>query len=300
MNGQTAARGEKVMTDKPGTPGASQAPDSARSRVDEAQIQESTATKRAMWIALGSLLLALISAGATIFFTVKSTNLVKEQNSNAQQQELVSLVTDIEQGQQAATSPNGSSAALTVLGEAEEADNIIASLHSNVSSPEKYIVGMALEDGQDFKPALTLLKSAAMEASDPRTTADAWRGEAAILYKLSMNPQAEGAISKARESFGGKGKDVTLVGQDNNIAFTDLFDVPYQASIGQCSVAENKEWDTAAQLIRSYYYQHHHYHLLGGNNAKEVAANARRALRKTCKVQAGVLKANKILALISS
>jgi hypothetical protein len=274
-----------------------QAPKGIQSPVEEAQIKESRATQRATRIAKGSLVLAIVSAVASIFVGAYSAYLVRQQNGNAEQQELVSLVTNIEQGQQAATGPNGSSAALTILGEAEEAANIIASLHSNVSSPEKFIVGSALEDGQDFKPALMLLTSAAKEASDPRTTADSWRGAAAVLYRLSMDSRAEKDIIHAKGSFGGKGKDVTPVGLENNIAYTDLFDVPYQASIGQCSVAEKQEWDQATQLIRNYHSKHHYY-LLTGNNARQAAMNAEKALRKFCKVHPGVLKAKKILKLI--
>src|ERR1700733_2965376 len=282
-------------SEKPEEP---QAPKGIPGPVEVAQIEESKATQRATRIATGSLVLAIVSAVASIVVGLYSAYLVRQQNGNAEQQELVSLVTNIEQGQQAATGPNGSSAALTILGEAEEANNIIVSLHSNVSSPEKYIVGSALEDGQDFKPALMLLTSAPKEASDPRTTADSWRGAAAIFYKLNMNSQAEKDINQARESFSGKGKDVTLVGQENNIAFTDFFDVPYQASIGQCSVAEKKEGNEAAQLIQNYYSKNHHYYLLGGNNAKQAAVSAQKALHTFCKVSPGALKVKRILKLI--
>lgn len=267
-------------------------------RADIATIEESKATQRATKIAKYSAWVAAIAAAASIVLSVYSAHLVGQQNSNAQQQELVSLVTDIEQGQQAATGPNGSSAALIVLGEAEEADAIIASLHSNVSSAEKYIVALALEDGDDYQSALMLLTSAAKERSDPRTTADSWRAAAAALYTLNMNSQAEKDIDQAKESYSENG--VTWVSQENNIAFTDLFDIPYQASIGRCSFAESKEWDKAAQLIQSYYnYRHRHRHLLSGDNAEKNAKNASRALLNTCKVPPGTLKANNILALIS-
>jgi hypothetical protein len=69
---------------------------------------------------------------------------------------------------------------------------------------------------------------------------------------------------------------LTQVGQDNNIAYTDFFDVPYQAAIDHCSVAEEQEWDTATQLIQNYYSKHHYY-LLAGNNAKQAAVNAQKA-----------------------
>ncbi len=221
-----------------------------------------------------------------------SAHLTEQQNNNAQQQELVTLVTAIEQEQQAATEPNGASAALIVLGEAEEANNIIADLHSDVSSVQKYIVGVALEDGDDYQPALTLLTSAAQENSDPRTTADSWRAAAAILYTLNMNPQAENDIKQALGSY--SGKYVTKRSIENNIAFTDLFDIPYEAFIGRCSFAENSEWDNAAQIIKKY------HHLLSGPNAIMDATSASNALLHTCKVPPGTLKEKKILGMISS
>lgn len=300
-NGPDCSRGEAMAEDSERIRNTQASSEALRKEIAEgadiATIKESQSTQRATKIAKYSAWIAALAAVASIVLSLYSAHLVGQQNSNAQQQELVSLVTDIEQGQQAATAPNGASAALIALGEAEEANSIIASLHSNVSSAEKYIVGIALEDGDDYQPALTLLTSAAKEGSDPRTAADAWRAAAAVLYTLDMNRQAESDMDLARGSY--TGKYVTWVSRENNIAFTDLFDVPYQASIGQCSFAESKEWNKAAQLIQSYYYHYHHHYLLGGPNSKKVATNARQALLDTCKVAPGTLKANNILTLIS-
>lgn len=268
--------------------------DEIRNPVDKAAIDESYATQRATKIAKYSALIALISAAGSIVLSLYSAHLVGEQNTNAQQQELVSLVTDIEQGQRTAAEPNGSSAALVVLGEAEEADSIITSLHSNVSSVEKYIVGLALEDGDDYQPALMLLTSAAKEKSDPRTTADSWRAAAAVLYRLTMNSQAENDVDMARNSYVG----VPGVNEQNDIAFTDFFDIPFQASIGHCSFAENEEWDRAAQLVKNYHQKFHHS-LVSGSNAIADATNASKALLTTCKVPSSKLKAKNTLRLIS-
>jgi tetratricopeptide (TPR) repeat protein len=263
-----------------------QAPNSTLRPTDRAQIRESKAT-------VISLVVACISLLGTIALGVYSAHLTNQQNSNAQQQELVTLVTDIEQGQQAATEPNGSSAALIVLGEAEEANNIIADLHSDVSSVEKYIVGKALEDGDDYQPALTLLTNAAQEKSDPRTTADSWRAAAGILYSLDMNSQAENDINQAKESY--SEKDVTERSKENNVAFTDFFDIPFQVSIsiGRCSFAEKNEWDNAVQLMQKY------HDLLSGSNAIANATSASNALLNTCKVPPATLKAKNILGMIS-
>lgn len=274
-------------------PKDTQASNGALSPAEIAAIKESKATQRATKVAIFSALIAFISAVGSIVLSLYSAHLVGQQNSNTQQQELVSLVTDIEQGQRAANEPDGSSVALVVLGEAEEANNIIAHLHSNVSSVEKYIVGLALEDGDDYEPALTLLTNAAKEKSDPRTTADSWRAAAAVLYRLNMNSQAENDINTARESYIG----VPGVSEENDVAFTDFFDIPFQVSIGHCSFAENGEWDMAAQLIENY-HQRYHRSLVSGSNAIADATTASKALLSTCKVPPGKLKAKNILGLI--
>ena len=156
------------MTEKPGNPDNAQASHPPLS-------PEARATWGSTLIAAFSALISLVALGIGLY----SAHLVEQQNSNSQQQALLSLVTDIQQGQQAPTSTNENAIAaeLAVLGEAEEASNIISDIpRSGVSSAEKYIVGRALEDGDDYRPALDLLKGAAQQASDPRTAADAWRG----------------------------------------------------------------------------------------------------------------------------
>ena len=183
------------MTEKPGNPDNAQASHPPLS-------PEARATWGSTLIAAFSALISLVALGIGLY----SAHLVEQQNSNSQQQALLSLVTDIQQGQQAPTSTNENaiSAELAVLGEAEEASNIISDIpRSGVSSAEKYIVGRALEDGDDYRPALDLLTGAAQQASDPRTAADAWRGVAAILYTLKSASQAEEDVNRAEESFTG-------------------------------------------------------------------------------------------------
>jgi hypothetical protein len=262
---------------------ASRAKNKALSPVEMASIDEARSTRRSTGIAAFSAVTSLIAIGAAVVVGLYSAHLVELQNTNAQQQELVSLVTDIAQGSptDSITNQNVFNPQLTILGEAEEADNLIHELpSSDVSSVEKYIVGQALENGDDYQPALQLLTSAALEASDPRSASDAWRVAAKILYILQLNSQAERDINLAIRSYDVPG--VTSVSRASNVAFTDLFDVQYRASL-DCSVALT-EWNVAAQLSQA------DPNLLGGGNATASEATGRAALISTCRVPAETLK----------
>lgn len=239
-------------------------------------------SKATVWSAIfaGVSLIALI---ASIFISFNATKLTEQQNNDARQQELVTLVTDIEQGQQGSSSINGQSISveLAQLGEAEEANSVINSLPSSeVSSVERYIVGIGLEDGYDYQSALALFTAAAREASDQRTSADAWRAAATINYKLGFRPQAESDINQAKSSFGGP--DTRSFNEESNRAFTDLFDVPYRAPF-DCSVAVS-EWSEAAGLYSK------NNNILSGPNAIANEKNAAKSLAGTCHVPSSVLK----------
>jgi tetratricopeptide (TPR) repeat protein len=266
-----------------GEPEATRAKDKALSPVEMASIDEAKSTRRSTVIGAFSAVTSLIAIGAAVAIGLYSAHLTGLQNTNAQQQELVSLVTDIAQGSPASniTNQNTFNPQLTILGEAEEADNLIHELPpSDVSSAEKYIVGLALENGDDYEPALQLLTSAAQEASDPRSASDAWRVAASILYLLQLNSQAERDVNRAIRSYDKPG--VTSVSRASNVAFTDLFDVQYRASL-DCSVALN-EWNVAAQLSQV------DPNILSGGNATASEANGRTALISTCRVPADTLK----------
>ncbi|HXW79479.1 MAG TPA: hypothetical protein VEJ84_08270 [Acidimicrobiales bacterium] len=231
----------------------------------------------AMHIALISLLVSVISAGVSVY----SAHLTGQQNKNAQEQEVVSLVTDMVQTGSSPTSGNSGYAALDVLGEAEEAADIISRLApSDVSSVERYIVALGLLNGDDYQPALQLFTKAAREASDPRTAADSWREAAVVLYILRFTSQAERDIGLAKSAF--DRPDVTEISRVNNIQFTDLFDIPYQVSL-HCSTAM-KEWRQAARLI-----QEDHISLDGNNGI--IAQRAKEALVSKCNVPLVALKA---------
>lgn len=221
----------------------------------EATIAAAKATRVSAIIAGISAVTSAVALGISLY----AAHVAKQQNSNAQQQALVTLVSDIAQEPlsiaQAAESIKNNPETLhnvdvqielTELGEGEEANNIIQGLpNSDVSSVEEYQVGLALENGEDYMPALKLLTNAAQKASDPRTEADSWRVAARILYALGRNSKAEGDIKLAKNSF--NGPDVTLTSKDNNIADTELFDISFQVSI-DCSTTMS-EWDKATQII---------------------------------------------------
>src|SRR5579872_4389040 len=101
--------------------------DSILSPTDRAVIAESSAAQRSMVIAFISAVVAFISLLGSFAISLYSAHLVGQQNNNAQQQALISLVADIAQADQAFNNTKGNtvSAELTVLGEAEEAKNII-------------------------------------------------------------------------------------------------------------------------------------------------------------------------------
>jgi hypothetical protein len=245
-------------------------------------------SKATVWSAVfaGFSLLALM---ASIIVSIHSAQLTGQQNNNAQQQELVTLVTDIVQGQQGSSPTNGSgiSAELAQLGEAEEANNIINGLPpSDVSSVEIYIVGRGLELGDDYQLALLLFAKVEQKGPDPSTAADAWRSAAAISYQLGLTSRAEGYINLAKESFNGPHVLGSRSSKESDIAFTDLFDVYYQIyyqAPSDCSTAIN-EWNEAAGLIKE------NKNLLSGPNDTTTEENARNALAYTCHVPLVTLK----------
>jgi hypothetical protein len=250
---------------------------------DPVAVRESKATVWSAVIAAISLIALVTSIIISFRVTGEQTALTQQQNTDARQQELVTLVTDIEQAQQASGTIDGQSISsqLAQTGEAEEADVLIGSFPSaDVSSVERYIVGIGLEGGDDYQSALTLFTAAAQQKSDPRTSADAWRAAADVNYKLGFNPQAENDIGLAKQAF--DGPDTRPFNRNTNQAFTDLFDIPYRAPL-DCSVALS-EWSDAAGLFGN------DSNVLSGANAIANEQSAAKALATTCHVPASVLK----------
>jgi tetratricopeptide (TPR) repeat protein len=255
----------------------------------DATVAAAKAAKASTRVAVVSTLVSLVALVVAVY----SVSIAQQENDYAERQSLLSLVTNIAQEPQliaqAAVSLKASSTQLhdvdvqiqlSTLGEGEEADNLIQRLpNSAISSVEKYQVGLALEDGDDYQPALTLLTGAAREASDPRTAADAWREAARIYYTLGLNSKAEHDITLAEQAF--NGPDVPQVSIENSLADTEFFDVQFQVFI-KCSAAM-KEWDQGI-------------HEIGMNPSslsiplKIPETTAKQALVTTCHVPARTLK----------
>jgi tetratricopeptide (TPR) repeat protein len=161
---------------------------------------------------------------------------------------------------------------LAELGEAEAASSIIGQLPSaDVSSVEKYLVGMALEGGDDYDPAITLLTSAAEEASDPRTAANSWRGAADAYAMIGQYSNAEQDIKQAENSFDKPG--VTPVSKEYNTAQTEFYDVSIRANF-DCTGALT-EWNAAEALITA------HSNIVNSTISVDKS-DARAALVNTC------------------
>jgi hypothetical protein len=199
--------------------------------------------KRASFSTVLTIISAVFSLAALII-SFASFRLSSEQNDSSQQLALLSLVSDIVQ--QSAL-PQRS------LADGQAANLIIKRLPSSeVSSVERYRVGEALEDGDDFRPALDLLVDAAKEASDPLTTANSWREAARVSYELQLNKQAESYITLARKAI--SIKNSTNIATWNNLAYTDFFDIVTRPSAGApgksdiCD-ADKGDWSQAMNLI---------------------------------------------------
>jgi hypothetical protein len=237
---------------------------------------------------IATAVVSVIAAAAAILALIisyRSLNVAKEQNTNAQVQALVSLVTAIAQEPsnmaQASESIKNNPGLLNTenaqielaeLGEAEAASSIIGQLPpADVSSVEKYLVGMALEGGDDYYPAITLLTSAAEEASDPRTEANSWRGAADAYAMIGQYSNAEKDIKLAETAFNTPG--VTPASMEYNTAQTEFYDIPIRVNF-DCTGALT-EWNTAETLITA--------HSNIANSTIDVdRSDARAALVNTC------------------
>jgi hypothetical protein len=237
---------------------------------------------------IATAIVSVIATGAAIvaiFISLHSLNVAEEQNTNAQVQALVSLVTAIAQEPsnmaQAAESikdnpgllnTENAQIELAELGEAEAANSVIGQLPAaDVSSVEKYLVGMALEGGDDYYPAITLLTSAAKEASDPRTAANSWRGAADANAMIGQYSNAEQDIKQAENSFNEPG--VTAVSKEYNTAQTEFYDISIRTNF-DCTGALT-EWNDAEALITA------HPHIVNTTISVDES-QARAALVNTC------------------
>jgi len=199
-------------------------------------------------------IIALISAGISLY----QANLARDQNIVAEQQELVTLVGDIAQdpatiaqesqmiSNAGALSSAQGGVTTTELVDSEEAAALINTLHGEgVTATEYWETAVGLQSGQSYAQALSFLKRAVALPSDPRTHASALRFEAQIYYQLGQGSEAEQADMLAEQAYHHV-PDVTLASQRSNLAYTELFDAFYQASL---SCATSQAEVSAAQKI---------------------------------------------------
>ena len=199
-------------------------------------------------------LLALVVSLGSVGVSVYQARVAKEQNIVAEQQELVTFVGYIAQdpatiAQESQTISNESALSTAQGGvttaelvDSEEAATLINLLGAEyVTSTEYYETAVGLQAGQSYDQALSFLERAAALPSDPRTHASALRFEAQIYYQLGQVSEAEKADALAEQAYS-RAPDVTLASQRSNVAFTELFDAFYQASIS-CATSQAEVGD---------------------------------------------------------
>jgi hypothetical protein len=224
--------------------------------------QEHKAKTEKPWltlISLGAMAVALVSAG----FTYAQVAAAKQQNVNAEQQELVSLVGAIAQypasiDQQSeifkhnysAISQTQTGDEFTELADSEEAVNLIGLLDGKgVTAIEYYETAVGLQLGESDALPLQFLAAALRLTQFPETRASIWRLEAQIYYETGSASSAERADTLAGRAFD-NASDVATTYPMYNLAYTKLFDAYYQAAIPSCANAW-AEVNTAVNILRA-------------------------------------------------
>jgi tetratricopeptide (TPR) repeat protein len=213
----------------------------------------------ATWIALASAATAIVAAGISFH----QVNLAAEQNTVAEQEQLVTLTITITnqfaQTQPSATSSSAQSSASSsanlaqVTGEANAEQGVVAalsadgqaaavlinSLHGNGVAGIEYVqVARALEAGGEVDPAITFYKDAVTVSppGDAETRGDALRYLAALYYLLGRNAIGHQDMMKAARIFSGH-VVLTRLLIEESIAEAYLGDAYFQLLIDGCHVA---------------------------------------------------------------
>jgi hypothetical protein len=226
-----------------------------------------TAWYNQTFIAAIAAVISLVSIGLTAYYASNANGVAAQQALNGEQQELVTLITDIAQepvtiAQETASIQRDPAALhnaevgtqLTELAEAEEAKSLLGVLPtSSLTAIDYYYTAMGLEAGESNAQAYSLLQTAGNMSTDPRTSANILRAEAQILYEGGDAKGAANDIRLAFQAFSGRG--VTPVVQDYNRAYTDFFDAQYQAQL-DCQRATSEVTDGKQQLTLIERYPH--------------------------------------------
>jgi len=220
-----------------------------------APLPGNSARQRLTWRRAGKALAStapvLVAVAAAVFALIQA-NAAYKQNADSERQELISLVASIAQepqnidqakaifkANQSELHSAESDIQLTELADAEEAADVIRLLDGNgVTAVEYFETATGLQAGQSDHQALQLLQqAAALPDVDPRTQANILHEEAQIYYALGPRhygtAEMEDRLSAAVFN---SGPDIPPVNRLNNVAYTELFDAYYQATIS-CATA---------------------------------------------------------------
>jgi hypothetical protein len=172
-----------------------------------------------------------------------------EQKVVAQQQELLTLVVDIEQepaAEQRATAPLKGTPLLDtqvqfqdeLTSYAQAAQLIIGNLASQEVSGFEYVqVGKALAaSGSNFQALKYFQRAAAAHGATPDTRAAALRNEAGVRYSLHVTGLAHQENIQAVQVFAHY-PDLTRTDADNNMAQSYLDDASSEIAAGNCQLA---------------------------------------------------------------
>jgi hypothetical protein len=213
-----------------------------------------------VWVAIPVAVIALVAAG----FSLQQANAARQQNTVSEQQELVTLVSDIAQDPQIVTQESeafkGNQSALanavsgtnfTELADSEEADYLIGLLHgAGVTAIEYYETALGIEASDSHTRALNLLNSAVQEAtndSDPRTLANAWYAEASISYNIGNSSGYSEDLTHAQNAFSAS-LGATPIQYDRNLIYLKFFDASYKAAARNCMLATSEINDANSML----------------------------------------------------
>lgn len=210
------------------------------------------ASGRQRWFRQPSVLIAALALIVSISSTVVTIENNRTQTEMTSRNQLLTLVEGLAQvpqleSQIAATYKNNVQQRISVLGsetnaqliQAEEAGQLIESLHGNVAPAAAYQVANAFSDQNEPKAALRYYNMAlhGATASDPILAASTYRGEANVLYAMGNPAQAAVAIDHAYAAISPSGGYSHTQVIQNRI-FTDLFDVNRAVNARECTRAQ--------------------------------------------------------------
>lgn len=214
---------------------------------------ERTPKKRhpATWIALASAVTAIVAAGISF----NQVNVAAQQNTVAEQTQLVALTTTITSQFAQGQAPSHQSAATNltqVTGEASAVQGVVAelsaegqaaavlinSLHGNGVAGIEYVqAARALQAGGEEAQAISYYKDAiAVSPGDVTTRGDALRFLAALYYSLGRNMIGHQYMIEAAKIFMGH-VELTNSLIEESIAEAYLGDAYFQLLIDGCRVA---------------------------------------------------------------